>query len=107
MLFKPTLAAVDQFRSTLDSALSYFVGQNPSFPEDNGFAIKPWSKVRWKNYGIVNNSCTMAVAMGNYWSPPQPGGRIPRSNTHLVMCAGGTMSCASWSTIRRCRLPAT
>lgn len=74
VLFKPTLAAVDQFRPTLDSALSYFVGQNPSFPEDNGFAIKPWSKVRWKNYGIVNNSCTMAVAMGNYWFTPAAGG---------------------------------
>lgn len=74
VLFKPTLAAVEQFRSTLDSALSYFVGQNPSFPEDNGFAIKPWSKVRWKNYGIVNNSCTMAVAMGNYWFTPAAGG---------------------------------
>jgi hypothetical protein len=74
VLFKPTLAAVDQFRPTLDSALSYFVGQNPSFPEDSGFAIKPWSKVRWKNYGIVNNSCTMAVAMGNYWFTPAAGG---------------------------------
>ncbi|MFM7404962.1 MAG: phosphoribosyl-AMP cyclohydrolase [Erythrobacter sp.] len=74
VLFKPTLAAVDQFRTSFDSALSYFVGGNPSFPEDKGFAIKPWTKVRWKNYGIVNNSCTMAVAMGNYWFTPAAGG---------------------------------
>jgi hypothetical protein len=74
VLFKPTLASVDQFRTSFDSALSYFVGGNPSFPEDKGFAIKPWTKVRWKNYGIVNNSCTMAVAMGNYWFTPADGG---------------------------------
>ncbi len=74
VLFKPTLAAVDQFRTSFDAALSYFVGGNPSFPEDRGFAIKPWTKVRWKNYGIVNNSCAMAVAMGNYWFTPADGG---------------------------------
>jgi hypothetical protein len=74
VLFKPTLAAIDQFRTSFDAALSYFVAGNPSFPEDKGFAIKPWSKVRWKNYGIVNNSCTMAVAMGNYWFTPADGG---------------------------------
>jgi hypothetical protein len=70
VLFKPTLASVDQFRTSFDSALSYFVGGNPTYPEDKGFAIKPWSKVRWKNVGITNNSCTMAVAMGNYWFTP-------------------------------------
>jgi len=74
VLFKPTLATIDQFRTSFDSALSYFVGGNPSFPEDKGFAIKPWTKVRWKNYGIVNNSCNMAVAMGNYWFTPADGG---------------------------------
>lgn len=70
VLFKPTLASVDQFRTSFDSALSYFVGGNPAFPEDKGFAIKPWSKVRWKNVGITNNACNMAVAMGNYWFTP-------------------------------------
>ena len=74
VLFKPTLASVDQFRTSFDSALSYFVGGNPSYPEDKGFAIKPWSKVRWKNVGITNNSCGMAVAMGNYYFTPVGGG---------------------------------
>ena len=74
VLFKPTLASQAQFRPTFDGALSYFVGGNPSFPEDKGFAIRPWTKVRWKNDGIVNNSCTMAVAMGNYWFTPADGG---------------------------------
>jgi len=67
VLFKPTLASVAQFRLSFDSALSYFVGGNPSFPEDKGFAIKPWTKVRWENVGITNNACSMAVAMGNYY----------------------------------------
>jgi len=67
VLFKPTLASVDQFRLSFDSALSYFVGGNSSYPEDQGFAIKPWTGVRWKNVGITNNACNMAVAMGNYF----------------------------------------
>jgi len=74
VLFKPTLASVEQFRPTFDGALSYFVGGNPSYPEDKGFAITPWSAVRWQNAGITNNSCRMAVAMGNYWFTPTDGG---------------------------------
>ena len=46
VLFKPTLASVAQFRTSFDAALSYFVGGNPSCPEDKGFAIKPWTKGR-------------------------------------------------------------
>lgn len=67
VLFKPTLASVEQFRASFDGALSYFVGGNPSYKEDKGFAINPWTKVRWENAGIVNNTCNMAVAMGNYY----------------------------------------
>ena len=74
VLFKPTLASVDQFRTSFDSALSYFVGGNSAYPEDKGFAVKPWSKVRWKNVGITNNACSMAVAMGNYYFTPAAGG---------------------------------
>lgn len=74
VLFKPTLASVEQFRPSFDGALSYFVGGNPSYPEDKGFAITPWSKVRWHNAGITNNICNMAVAMGNYYFTPANGG---------------------------------
>ena len=74
VLFKPTLAAVEQFRPSFDGALSYFVGGNESYPEDKGFAITPWSKVRWQNAGITNNICHMAVAMGNYYFTPANGG---------------------------------
>lgn len=67
VLFKPTLASVEQFRGTFDGALSYFVSGNDTYPEDNGFAIAPYTKVRWENSGIINNSCNMAIAMGNYY----------------------------------------
>lgn len=43
VLFKPTLAYGERtFRTTREGALAYFVGGNPAFPEDNGFALKPW-----------------------------------------------------------------
>ncbi len=74
VLFKPTLASVAQFRTSFDSALSYFVGGNASYPEDKGFAIKPWTNVRWQNVGITNNACNMAVAMGNYFFTAKGGG---------------------------------
>lgn len=67
VLFKPTLAAKDQFRSSFDAALSYFVGGNDAYTEDKGFAIKPYTNVKFDNVGIINNSCRMAVAMGNYY----------------------------------------
>ena len=76
VLFKPTLAADEQFRASFDGALSYFVGGNPSYEEDKGFAIKPWTKVRWANAGITNNSCNMAIAMGNYYFTPVEGDEV-------------------------------
>ena len=73
VLFKPTLASEKQFRPDFEGALSYFVGGNTKYPEDHGFAIKPWSQVRWKSVGtkIIGN---MAVAMGNYFFTPTEGG---------------------------------
>lgn len=66
ILFKPTLVSEKQFRKNFEGALSYFVGGDSQFPEDHGFAIKPWSDVKWENIGtkIIGN---MAVAMGNYY----------------------------------------
>ncbi|MEL6530312.1 MAG: phosphoribosyl-AMP cyclohydrolase [Pseudomonadota bacterium] len=66
ILFKPTLAADDQFRETTEEALSYFVGTEGT--EDGGFAIAPYSAVRWENNGtVISDSGDMAVAMGNYF----------------------------------------
>lgn len=66
ILFKPTLAAEDQFRESNEEALSYFVGTEGT--EDGGFAIAPYTAVRWENNGtVISDSGDMAVAMGNYY----------------------------------------
>ncbi|WP_379546430.1 phosphoribosyl-AMP cyclohydrolase [Qipengyuania sp. DSG2-2] len=66
ILFKPTLAAEDQFRESFDEALSYFVGTEGT--EDGGFAIAPYTAVRWENNGtIIDEDGDMAMAMGNYY----------------------------------------
>lgn len=67
VLFKPTLASEDQFRETYEQALSYFVGGE--IAEDAGFAIKPWSAVRFGEQQIITDSDS-AVAMGNYFFTP-------------------------------------
>lgn len=64
VLFKPTKAAEDQFRVTKDEALSYFVKGKE--PEDHGFALQPWSNVRFENEAVALNQDT-AQAMGNYY----------------------------------------
>ena len=65
VLFKPTLAAEVQFRSTFEEALSYFVATNGACPEDKGFAIKGWTAVRFENVDIITTG-DVAMAMGNY-----------------------------------------
>ncbi len=66
VLFKPTLAADVQFRSTFDEALSYFVATNGVCPEDTGFAIRGWTAVRFDNHDIITQGKS-ALAMGNYF----------------------------------------
>ena len=66
VLFKPTKAALRQFRPTNEGALSYFIGGNGAFPEDKGFAIQPWTKVRFENESIILEE-GRALAMGNYF----------------------------------------
>ena len=73
VLFKPTLTSEKQFRTDLQGALSYFIGGDENYPEDHGFAIKPWNTVRWENIGTKIYG-TIAVAMGNYYFTPEKGG---------------------------------
>lgn len=75
VLFKPTLAAEKQFRPTFEGALSYFVGDNDNFSEDKGFAIKPWTNVRWESKGVKTEG-NMAVAMGNYYFTTTEGDEV-------------------------------
>lgn len=75
VLFKPTLAAVEQFRDTFEKALSYFIGGNPDLPEDSGFAIRRWVKVQFRNAGILIAQ-DHALAMGNYFFTDAEGTEI-------------------------------
>ena len=75
VLFKPTLAAEQQFRSTFDDALSYFVASNNACPEDKGFAIKGWTAVRFENVDILTEGKT-AMAMGNYFFTTPEGDEV-------------------------------
>ena len=75
VLFKPTLAAIEQFRSTFDQALSYFVASNNECPEDKGFAIKGWTHVRFENSDVILEEST-ALAMGNYFFTAPDGDEV-------------------------------
>lgn len=66
VLFKPTKASEKQFRLDLNAAWSYFIGGNQDFSEDLGFALNPWTNVRFENAGY-NISEKFALAMGNYF----------------------------------------
>ena len=65
VLFKPTLTTAPQtFRATREGALSYFVGHNPAYPDDTGFALKGWRSVEIRNLAIQLHGQT-ALSMGN------------------------------------------
>ena len=65
VLFKPTLAAPPQtFRTTRDGALAYFVGGDPAFKDDTGFALKGWTACRAENAALHING-DVATSMGN------------------------------------------
>ena len=64
VLFKPTKAAADQFRGDPMEALSYFVTGIVS--EDGGFALAPYTHVRFENEDVIVDSDS-ALAMGNYY----------------------------------------
>ena len=67
VLFKPTKCEIEQFRPSKSEALSYFIaGDSRACQEDKGFAINPWTKVRFENSGFVLEE-NRAIAMGNYF----------------------------------------
>src|SRR5215467_4015711 len=80
VFFKPTLAfGANAFRSTKEGALSYFVGGNPNFPEDTGFALKRWVKVRYDNNAAENGiqiHGNIALTMGNFYLTNNEGNEI-------------------------------
>lgn len=67
VLFKPTKCADEQFRPTKSEAKSYFIaGDDRACNEDKGFAINPWTKVRFENSNLILEE-NRAIAMGNYF----------------------------------------
>ena len=67
VLFKPTKCESEQFRPTKLEALSYFIaGDDRACNEDKGFAIQPWTNVRFENTGIILEE-NRAISMGNYF----------------------------------------
>lgn len=96
VFFRPTLAVgKNTFRNTKAGALSYFVGGNADFPEDKGFALKPWVKVRYDNVGgdegvqIIGD---IAITMGNVYLTSKSGKEIMVDKTFVFRrCADGTL----------------
>lgn len=63
--FKPTFASGEQtFRTDREGAIAYFVGHNPKFPKDKGFALTSWRSCKIANNVIQLNGST-ATTMGN------------------------------------------
>ncbi len=83
VFFKPTLASGTQtFRNTKKGGLAYFVGGDADYPDDKGFAIKPWASARYDNAGEGNEGIQIygstAITMGNVWVTD------PKGNTVMV-----------------------
>lgn len=78
VLFKPTLTFGDQtFRLDKEGAAAYFIGGNPKYPDDKGFALKPWVACRYTNSGggsgvLIDGD--FAATMGNVFLTDAKGG---------------------------------
>lgn len=87
VFFKPTLASgKNTFRPTKEGALSYFVGGDESFPEDSGFALRPWTEVTYKNNAADNGiqiHGDIAITMGNVYLADAEGGKVTVDKTFV------------------------
>ena len=96
VFFKPTLAfGKNTFRSTREGALAYFVGGNPQFPEDTGFALKQWVKVRYDNNAAENGiqiHGDIAITMGNVYLTNAKGDEVMVDKTFVFRrCRDGKL----------------
>ncbi len=81
VFFKPTLTFGDQtFRNDKKGALAYFIGGDPDYPNDKGFALTPWVKARYDNTGNHNEGIqiygSIAITMGNVWVTGKDGKEV-------------------------------
>ena len=91
VLFKPTKAAHEQFRPTKSMALSYFIaGDDRACQEDKGFAIAPYTKVRFENTDLILEE-NRALAMGNYYFTGIDGGETKVEYTFSYQLVDGAL----------------
>tara|TARA_B100000900_G_scaffold261162_1_gene222613 strand:+ start:325 stop:792 length:468 start_codon:yes stop_codon:yes gene_type:complete len=67
VMFKPTFTSIKLFRNNFEEALSYFIAG--SFDEDNGFALKPWTKIELDqapNIRLIND-CANVMGLLNFY----------------------------------------
>lgn len=87
VFFRPTLASGKHaFRPTREGALAYFVGGNDNFPEDTGFALKQWAKVRYDNNASENGvqiHGDIAITMGNVFLTNAEGDEVKVDKTFV------------------------
>ncbi len=81
VFFKPTLTyGAQTFRNDKKGALAYFVGGDPDYPNDKGFALKPWVKARYDNAGDNHQGIqiygSIAITMGNVWVTDKDGNEV-------------------------------
>jgi hypothetical protein len=72
VFFRPTLAMAPQnFRTTKAGALSYFIGEDPNFPNDKGFIKLGWISATYDNFiegkEAIQVHGNIAIAMGNVY----------------------------------------
>lgn len=98
VFFKPTLAfGPNTFRATKAGALAYFVGGDPAFPEDSGFALKHWVKVRYDNNAGrepdgVQVHGNIAITMGNVYLTNAKGEEVMVDKTFVFRkCEDGKL----------------
>ena len=96
VFFKPTLAYGPRtFRPTREGALAYFVGGDPGFPEDTGFALKGWTKARYDNNASENGiqiHGDLAITMGNVYVTGPDGKEVMVDKTFVFRrCKDGNL----------------
>lgn len=96
VFFKPTLSSgKNTFRPTREGALSYFIGGDANFPEDEGFALKQWVKVRYDNNAAENGIQVhgeIAFTMGNVYLTDVKGQEVVVDKTFAFRrCADGKL----------------
>ena len=91
VLFKPTLTSGKQtFRFDQEGALSYFVGGNPAYPDDHGFARKGWKTCRPEVREVYSHG-DMVLAMGNVYMSDGKGSDVMVDKTFGYVRSGDSL----------------